>query len=227
MQSHYVVGMDGFSPRLDILPESQRKVWLELVQIPKSFILYGGTAVALHLGHVQSLDFDFFSFGTFDPLELANALELLAGGQVLQTAPNTLTMLIDRGGPVKLSFFGVPRLKRIEQPHVAHDNGLQIASLLDLAGTKTVVVQQRAEAKDYIDIDAMLRAGEIDLSKALAAAQTIYGPVFSPQNALKALTYFDEPQLMGLTQELKQRLVKSVRGVNLDDLPQIAVGDQL
>jgi hypothetical protein len=32
---------------------------------------------------------------------------------------------------------------------------LQIASLLDLAGTKINVVQLRAEAKDYRDIDAI------------------------------------------------------------------------
>lgn len=218
--------MNGFLPKLEALPQSQRSVWLELVQIPKAFILYGGTAVALHLGHRQSVDFDFFSFGNFEPLVLASALDLLAGGKMLQAAPNTLTMFIDRGGPVKLSFFGVPRLRRIESPHVAPNNGLQIASLLDLAGTKTAVVQQRAEAKDYIDIDAILRAGEIDLSKALAAAQVIYGEVFSPQNALKALTYFDEPQLLALSEELKRRLVKAVRGVDLDHLPQIAGGDQ-
>ncbi len=98
---------------------------------------------------------------------------------------------------------------------------MQIASLLDLAGTKVAVVQQRAETKDYIDIDAILADGQIDLSLALAAAQIIYGSVFSPQNALKALTYFDEPQLQNLPQELKQRLVNAVRSVDLDRLPKI------
>jgi hypothetical protein len=43
----------------------------------------------------------------------------------------------------------------LQTPHIAPDNGLKIASLFDLAGTKAAVVQQRAEAKDYRDIDAI------------------------------------------------------------------------
>ena len=217
----YVGTMEHFLPKLDVLPAAQRKVWAELSAIPPEFTLYGGTAVALHLGHRQSVDFDFFGNKTVTPIELAGSLPLLEGGTVLQSEPNTLTMLIDRDGPVKLSFFGVPRLKKIRPPLVASDNGLQIASLLDLAGTKAAVVQQRTEPKDYIDVDAILSDGQIDLSMALTAALYIYGSVFSPQNALKALTYFDEPQLWILPDELKQRLVNAVRAVDLDRLPKI------
>ena len=213
--------MKHFLPRLDILPASQRKVWAELSGIPPEFTLYDGTAVALHLGHRQSIDFDFFGNHPFAPLDLAASLKLLEGGAVLQSEPNTLTIVIDRGSPVKLSFFGVPRLKKIRLPHVASDNGLHVASLLDLAGTKVTVVQQRAEAKDYIDVDAIVMDGQIDLTMALAAAQHIYGSVFSPQNALKALTYFDEPQMQILPEALKQRLVKAVCAVDLDSLPKI------
>ena len=213
--------MERFQTRLDVLPASQQRVWAELSVVPPEFTLYGGTAVALHLGHRQSIDFDFFGNKNIAPLELASSLPLLRGGKVLQSEPNTLTMMIDRGGPVKFSFFGVPRLKKLKSPLVATDNGLQIASLLDLAGTKVAVVQHRAEPKDYIDVDAVLTDGQIDLPMALVAAQYIYGPVFSPQNALKALTYFDEVQLQSLSKELKQRLVKAVRAVDLDRLPQI------
>ena len=52
---------DGFSPRLDILPAPQLQLWAELGTVPPAFVLYGGTALALHLGHRQSVDFDFFS----------------------------------------------------------------------------------------------------------------------------------------------------------------------
>jgi hypothetical protein len=219
----YVLRMTHFLPRLDILPLPQRVVWDELIEIPVDFTLYGGTAIALHLGHRQSVYFDFFGWRKFAPLDFADELALLKGGTVLQSEPNTLTVLIDRGGPVKLSFFGVPRLKKIASPHISPDNGLYIASLLDLAGTKVAVVQQRAEAKDYIDIDAILMDGKIDLPLALSAAEVIYGPVFSAQNALKALTYFEEPQLLSLTDELKQRLVTAVRAVDLDHLPTLKV----
>jgi hypothetical protein len=39
-------------PRLDILPSAQRNLWPELATVSRhSFVLYGGTAVALYLGH--------------------------------------------------------------------------------------------------------------------------------------------------------------------------------
>jgi hypothetical protein len=45
-------------PKLAILPPEQRRLWPELRDIPRGFVLYGGTAIALHLGHRQSVDFD-------------------------------------------------------------------------------------------------------------------------------------------------------------------------
>ena len=59
-----------FSPRLDILPDEQRALWPELARVPKSFVLYGGTAVAIRLGHRTSVDFDFFSSEPLDFDEL-------------------------------------------------------------------------------------------------------------------------------------------------------------
>src|SRR5437879_8693009 len=56
-----------FEPRLDILPESQRLLWPELDAVPSEFVLYGGTGLALQLGHRASEDFDFFSSSSFDP----------------------------------------------------------------------------------------------------------------------------------------------------------------
>lgn len=106
--------MTTFQPKLDVLPLPQRIFWAELAEIPQEFTLYGGTAIALHFGHRQSIDFDFFGWNAFAPLDLASSLPFLRGGTVLQSAPNTLTMLIDRDGPVKISFFGVPRLKKIK-----------------------------------------------------------------------------------------------------------------
>jgi hypothetical protein len=50
-----------FAPRLDILTVSQRLFWPELDAVPSDFVLYGGTGLALQLGHRVSEDFDFFS----------------------------------------------------------------------------------------------------------------------------------------------------------------------
>jgi Nucleotidyl transferase AbiEii toxin, Type IV TA system len=212
---------DSFAPRLDILPEPQQRLWHELAEIPAEFVLYGGTAIALHLGHRQSVDFDFFSNQPFDPAQLTAAIPFMAAATITQRAPNTLSVIVDRGGPVKLSFFGVPSIARLAPPLIALDNGLRIASLLDLAGTKASVVQQRAEAKDYADVDAILRDGRIDLPTALASAKAIHGPQFNPQITLKALSFFDEGNLRQLPKATKDRLAKAAREVDLDRLPTI------
>ena len=50
-----------FAPRLDILPPPQRRLWDELAAVPGEFVLYGGTALALHLGsNCLSLDCQVF-----------------------------------------------------------------------------------------------------------------------------------------------------------------------
>jgi hypothetical protein len=210
-----------FKPRLDILPRPQRELWEELEAVPTEFVLYGGTALALHLGHRESVDFDFFGNRTFEPHALTDRLPFLTGATITQQAPNTLSVIIDRGGPVKLSFFGVPGVAQLQAPHVCTDNGLQVASLLDLAGTKVSVVQQRAEAKDYIDIDAILTDGRIDLPTALAAAKAIYRQNFNPLITLKALSFFEDGDLRRLPAAVKDRLAAAARQVDPERLPRI------
>jgi hypothetical protein len=53
-----------FSQKLNILPASQRALWKELKATPGNFVLCGGTALALRLGHRVSEDSDFFTNAT-------------------------------------------------------------------------------------------------------------------------------------------------------------------
>jgi hypothetical protein len=210
-----------FSPRLDILPLPQRRLWDEFTSIPPEFVLYGGTAIALHLGHRESVDFDFFGNRSFDPAKLMATVPFMAGAQITRREPNTLTAIVDRDGVVQVSFFGVPEIPRLVRPHEVRDNGIKVASLLDLAGMKASVVQVRAEARDYIDIDAVMASGKIDLPTALAAARAIYGTQFNPEITLKALSFFDDGNLRRLPEPLKARLATAAREVDLDRLPDL------
>ena len=189
--------------------------------MPDDFVLYGGTGVALRLGHRQSVDFDLFAMRSFDPDVLTSRIPLLQGAEILQKEDNTLTVVVDRDGPVQLSFFGVPRLGQVLEPDLSDDTGVRIASLLDLAGTKLAVVQKRAEARDYLDIDAILETKSVDLASGLAAAQLIYGRQFNAQISLKALSFFDDGTLPQLDESVKDRLAAAVRAVDLDGLPEL------
>lgn len=213
--------MQEFSPRLDVLPEAQRRLWRELAAVPGEFTLYGGTALALHLGHRKSVDFDFFGKHAIDVTALEDQIPFLGGAKVIQREKNTLSAIVERGAPVKVSFFGVPKLPQLAPPVVSKDNGLKIASLLDLAGTKASVLQVRAEVKDYIDMDALIRTGGVGLPFALAAAEKLYGPAFNPEITLKALSYFEDGNLPDLPTDMKFRLADAVRKVDLDHLPKV------
>jgi Nucleotidyl transferase AbiEii toxin, Type IV TA system len=213
--------MANFVPHIGILPAPQQRLWRELSEVPEDFTLYGGTAIALHLGHRESIDFDFFSQKTFDPTNLRSTIPFMRAAEITQQAPNTLTGIVDRDGLIKVSFFGLPDLKRLRPPHVVRQNGLKVASLTDLAGTKAHVVQARAEAKDYVDIDALIRKGSIALPTSLAAARAIFGPSFNPQITLKALSYFDEGNVRDIPSEMKSRLAAAARDTDLSKLPDL------
>ena len=109
----------------------------------------------------------------------------------------------------------------LREPLQFPDNGVRIASLIDLAGMKAAVVQQRAEAKDYLDLYALINQETIDLPTALAAAIRIYPDSFQPQLTLKALTYFGDGDLHTLPESVRLGLVEAVRAVALDRLPDL------
>ncbi|MCM0020138.1 MAG: nucleotidyl transferase AbiEii/AbiGii toxin family protein [Tagaea sp.] len=159
-------------PRLKILPPAQRRLWPALAPVAKDFVLYGGTAVALHLGHRQSVDFDFFSSKPVDSDALIGRQPRLARGKTVQNAHDTWSVVIDG---VKLSFFGGLKTGRVERPDVSDDGVLRIAGLRDLLARKLFVLQKRVDPKDYLDIAAMLDAG-LDLPQGLADARAIHGP---------------------------------------------------
>ena len=204
--------MSTFAPHVQRLLPAQRRLWAELPQVPIGFVLYGGTAVGLWLGHRSSEDFDLFSSDPFVPAELLARMPFLAGGLLRQSEPNTLTLTVDREGPVKVSFFGGLRLGRVGEPERAPDTGLLVASRLDLADTKVAVVQQRAEQKDYLDVAALLRAG-LGLADMLGAAAALYGEQFNPLISLKALSYFGDGDLPGLPDEVKDLLSRAAAAV--------------
>lgn len=205
-------------PKLGILPPAQLRFWRESNLIPPDFVLYGGTAIALRLGHRSSEDFDFFSSKAFQPDELLRRLSFGREAEVLQRDAQTLTLRIDRAGPVKLSFFGGLTFGQVAAPDAVEAQTFKIASLCDLFATKLKVLWQRAEAKDYLDVAAILRAG-VSLEEGLGCAQALYGENFNPAIVLKALTFFEDGDLRTLSADGREILIQAAR--NVRDIPKI------
>ena len=222
------------APQLDSLPAAQQRLWPHLRPAAGlGFVLYGGTAVALRLGHRVSVDFDFFTERPLVQEALREAFpEMLGAATVLQEERNALTVLVPSGagqGPVKVSFFGGLTMGRVGLPQWTQDRVMLVASPVDLLATKLKVILQRAEAKDYHDIAALLLAGQ-RLDAGLAAGRALYGAAFQPGESLKALTYFEDGDLAVLPLEVRHILVSAVLSVS--DLPVLArlsqaLGDHL
>lgn len=208
------------TPNLDILPGAQRRLWTELKDTPGSFVLYGGTALALRLSHRRSEDFDFFCNEPFQASTLLDSILYLKNAEVVQLAENTLTVIADRGGPVKVSFFGGLGLNRAQDPDIVKENGIRVASALDVMATKLKTIQQRAQVRDYVDIAAALSAS-LDLAEALAAAEGIYGKAFNGALSLKALSFFEDGDLPSLSREVQNQLRQAAISVDLRRLPSV------
>lgn len=198
-----------FDPHLEILDTSQLALWSRLGRLPKDAVLYGGTGLALRLGHRASVDFDFFLPRSFEPGEMRREIESIGTLEVMQSAPDTLSVRVDG---VWLSLFGV-QLSTVAAPEVTADIGLPVASLRDIAATKMQTIVDRAEAKDYIDIAALLGSG-VSLPDMLGSAQVVFGSGFSPMLALKALTSFTDGDLPALPEVTRRRLTAAAAAVD-------------
>jgi hypothetical protein len=166
------------------------------------------------------VDFDFFASRPLDSDRLLGELHLLSECDVMQRAPDTLTVSVMRNGPVKLSFFGGITFGRVGVPEETDDGVVTVASSLDLLATKLKVLLERTQAKDYHDVECLLHGGST-LKEGLGAAISLYGSQFPPTECVKALTYFEGGDLETLPDEVKQFLihVASRWDVAVEDVP--------
>ena len=205
-------------PKLEKLPPEQKRLWPELRPgVDLGFVLYGGTAIALHLGHRPSLDFDFFNDRALDKDAVRASFPFMERATVLQDARDTLAISVPgrhtrARGPVKVAFFGGLAFGRIGDPLLTRDGVLEVASLDDLMAHKLKVILLRPEKKDYEDIAAMIRAGCV-VTRGLAAARTLFGTAFQPSAALKALVYFEGGDLSALSRADRNTLISAANAV--------------
>lgn len=208
-----------FKPKTETLPQPQQDIWPLLAPAPGlSLVLYGGTAVALHLGHRRSVDFDFFKSGPLDKNAL-QSFEFMRAARTIQEDQNTLVMVAQTAtGPVKVSFFGGLNIGRINDPLTTEDSVLLVASLDDLLATKLKAILDRAEAKDYQDIAAILSAG-VSLEMALGAFQSMWNK--DPSLPLKAMGFFRDGDLPSLA-KADQDLLRVARD-RVKEIPKVTL----
>lgn len=211
---------DSFEPKTAILPAAQQEIWPLLVPARRlSFVLYGGTAVALQIGHRISVDFDFFRTAPLTKKDIETSFDFMRDAQTIQEDKNTLVVMASMpSGPVKVSFFGGLAMDRISDPRPTVDGTLLVASLEDILATKLKTILDRAEAKDYRDISAILSAG-IALEKTLGGFAKMYGK--DPGLPLRAIGFFKDGDLPSLPKR-DQDILRNARD-RVSDIPDVTL----
>jgi hypothetical protein len=172
-----------------ILASKQQKVLkdLSIFATENGFYLAGGTAVALHLGHRRSVDFDWFCQSEIsDPLVLARQMQEQGIPFIVkQTAEGTLHGEISK---VKVSFLEY-KYHVLEACLPLSKFNCNVASMQDLACMKLSAIAQRGSKKDFVDIYAIM-IKKFGLSELLKLYQKKYG-VTDTAHLLYGLTCFD------------------------------------
>ncbi len=205
-------------PRIGILPQALAELWPKLGEIPERFVLYGGTGVGLHLGHRPSADFDFFASSSFVPTDLLAELSWLGRVAINEAAPDHL--VVTTSSEVNLSFFGGMGLQSVAEPSRVEQNGIVIASIFDLAGTKAKAILDRSEWKDYVDIATLLRHG-LTLPGIIGYASTIFAPTFDFPVAvfLRSLAWFGDGTAPDVPPEMQDELERAAAAALYQEIP--------
>lgn len=165
--------------------------------------LAGGVAIALELHHRRSLDLDLFVMHDFDPDQLAERLaSAIPSLRVVGRSPGTLYAEV-LGVPVSLLRYRYPLLAPTYTP-VGFP--VRVASLEDLACMKLSAIAGRGAAKDFWDLDQLLRRGIAggELGALLALYQRKF-PTEDLGHTVRSLAYYADadaaPLPRGLTSE--------------------------
>jgi predicted nucleotidyltransferase component of viral defense system len=151
------------------------------------FVLVGGTALALQIGHRISIDLDLFCVQDFDTEELLPNLLNDYALTVSVKMPQTLICSIEQ---IKVDFirFKYPFIRPIK-----HEQGIRMLSLEDIAPMKLDAITGRGSKKDFFDLYFLLQ--RYSLLNLLELYQEKY-PHQTLFHVVKSLTYFEDAEQM-------------------------------
>ncbi len=166
------------------------KAQLDLLTIVKLFSgkfgLVGGTAIALHLGHRESIDFDLFSFNDFNNYSIKTKItKHIVIDNILVNRKCEYTFLINT---VKFTFFQFPYKINFSE---SFEDIIKLPDLLTLAAMKAFALGRRAKWKDYVDLYFILNKNHT-IVEITAKGVEIFGNEFNEKIFRTQLSYFED-----------------------------------
>ncbi len=168
----------------EILSPEQLRLLPLMKQFRREFYLVGGTAIALHLGHRRSIDFDMFKFSRLNHkknLDKITALKLRH--QVTRRVEEQMNLIVEG---VKLTFFQYPFPVAAED---SFSDVFRMPSLLSLAAMKAYALGRRSKWKDYVDLYFLL-SQHFSIKEVSSKAVELFGELFSEKLFRAQLSFF-------------------------------------
>ena len=170
----------------EVLSDSQLDLLPLMAKFKREYYLVGGTAIALHIGHRRSIDFDLFKLSKINHKK--NLDKIVSGGfahQVTRRVEEQMNLIVNG---VKVTFFQYPFSIQTEDNF---ENVFRLPSLLTLAAMKAYALGRRSKWKDYVDLYFLLK-GYYSLAEVAGKAGEIFGELFSEKLFRAQLSYFDD-----------------------------------
>lgn len=170
----------------EILTSTQSELLPIIKLFSKKFGLVGGTAIAFHLGHRESIDFDLFSFDAFSNYSIKTKItKTNTIDDILINTKGEYTFLI-KG--VKFTFFQYPYKINFSE---SFDDIIKLPDILTLAAMKAFALGRRGKWKDYVDLYFILKASHT-LSEIVDKGIEIFGHEFNEKIFRTQLAYFED-----------------------------------
>ena len=169
----------------NIFSEEQKDLLPFIQSFEKEYYLVGGTAIALQIGHRESIDFDMFKLGNVSKNKIVKQIEEFGLTYKLIFANAESFHIIING--VKITFFQYP----FKIPVKKTELGIKMPNLLHLAAMKAYALGRRAKWKDYLDLYIILKDFH-DLESIIKTTETIFKNMFSAKLFRQQLCYFKD-----------------------------------
>lgn len=170
----------------EIFNKNQVELLPLVKQFKREFYLVGGTAIAMHIGHRRSIDFDLFKLS---PLKPKSIIQTISDFEFQYSVTRRVTEQLNVNiHDVKFTFFQYPfKVKANEKL----EDILRLPTLIDLAAMKAYALGRRSKWKDYVDIYFILK--DYFTVKQISDRTTdLFGQLFSEKLFRAQLSYFGD-----------------------------------
>lgn len=167
----------------EILTTEQLQLLPSIAKFNRTFYLVGGTAIALHLGHRRSIDFDLFTPGGLAKSRIKAKINGIPFEKVpLFEDVDQIHLQINQ---VRVTFFQFPY--DVSHP-VKFEGIISMPTLLTLGAMKAFAMGRRAKWKDYVDLFYLLK-NHYSVADICREGESCFGPLFSEKMFRQQLAF--------------------------------------